>query len=597
MNQRIRLWDLPGGIQLPPNKMQSVQQPIRPGPLPDTLILPLQQPGGACARPLVQVGETVLKGQKIAAADGLGGLPLHASSSGSVVAIGPAPVQHPSHLQLRCITLRTDGQEKRAPTHGVTDYTALEREQVLALIHEAGIAGMGGAGFPTAIKLGIGTRQPVEQLILNAAECEPYLTADDMLMRERASDVVAGLAIMAWLVQPSRILIGIEDNKPEAIAAMKKAVIGSGFDVIVMPTKYPSGSEKQIIQLLTGKEVPTGQLPTEAGVICQNAATAYAVARAILHGEPLISRITTVTGEAVRDKGNYELLIGTPVISVLQHAGFDSTRLRRLLMGGPMMGQTLQDLTVPVVNTTQCLLAASATELPDPLPELPCIRCGACAQVCPVSLLPQQLYWFSKSADHDKAQSFHLFDCIECGACAYVCPSHIPLVQYFRHEMGEIRLLEQEKATADRARARYEARKIRDVRDEREQDDRRRLRAQAAAEKQKASIDAAINTTPAKTTGNANLAASVAAPHPLTVLKTAYTTAQKRWKDAEKAMQVARQSGTANIDAMRDKVEKLRVKSEEARLNYENARSSVPTPTPAAAKPTEDGESNTMSGK
>lgn len=573
MNQRIWLWEIPGGVHPPENKAQSVQQPIRQGPLPATLVVPLQQHIGAPAKPLVSVGDKVLKGQKLADASAAVSLPVHAPSSGTVIAIGAAPVQHPSELEGQCITLETDGKDQWIEHTGVSDYASLERAQVLSLIRDAGVAGMGGAGFPTSIKLATRKDQVIEHLILNAVECEPYITADDMLMRERADDIVAGVKIMAWLVQPQKVLIGIEDNKPQAIAAMKKATLGSGFEVIVVPTKYPSGGEKQIIQLLTGKEVGSGRLPAEVGVVCQNTGTAYAVARAVLHGEPLISRVTTLTGDAINDKGNFDVLIGTPVQEALRHAGFNGKRLHRLVMGGPMMGFTLHNASVPVVKTTNCLLAASASELPDPAPEMPCIRCGACAQACPMSLLPQQLYWFSRSADHDKARLYNLFDCIECGACSYMCPSHIPLVQYYRHEKGEIRKLDQEKSRADRARLRFEARKAREVREEHEKEEKRRQRAQAAADKQKAAKAAATNTT--NDAADASTPPPVTEADPLTVLKTAWTTAQKRWKDAEKALLVAEQAGNAKIDVMREKVEKLRLKAEEARQVYETARATA----------------------
>ncbi len=575
MNQRIRLWDIPGGVHPPENKAQSVQSPIRPGPLPKTLVVPLQQHIGSPCRPLVQVGDSVLKGQKIAEPEGFVGAPVHAPSSGTIKAIGLAPVQHPSEIQGMCISIETDGSDRWIGHAGLPDYTRLERSAVLALIRDAGIVGMGGAGFPTAVKLAPRSDQKIEHLILNAVECEPYITADDMLMRERAQDVIAGLKIMAWLVNPEQVLIGIEDNKPQAVAAMRVAAQGTGFSVIVVPTKYPSGGEKQIIQLLTGKEVASGKLPADVGVVCQNTGTAHAVARAILHGEPLISRVTTLTGDAIADKGNYDLLVGTPVADALQHARFEARKLHRLVMGGPMMGFTLHDMKVPVVKTTNCLLAGSAAELPDPGPEMPCIRCGACAQSCPMSLLPQQLYWFSKSGDHDKAQLYNLFDCIECGACAFVCPSHIPLVQYYRHEKGEIRKLEQEKRKSERARIRFDARKAREEREEREKEEKRRQRAQAAADKQKAA-QAAASATAAAAAAVPDNASAEGSPadvvDPVLLLKTAWTTAQKKWKDAEKALQVAEQAGNPKVDLMRDKVEKLQMKAEDARKAYEEAR-------------------------
>lgn len=575
-----RIWDIPGGIHPPENKQQSSRNAIRPAAIPARLVVPVQQHIGAPAKPLVQVGDHVLKGQKIGEATGFVSLPVHAPTSGVVEAIELHAVQHPSQIDSLCITLKTDGEDRWTERQPMADYRAHTKKEVLDRIRNAGIAGMGGAGFPTVVKLGVKADAQIEQLILNAVECEPYITADDRLIQERAAEVVAGLQIMAWLVEPKEILIGIEDNKPQAIEALRNTCAGltkqdgANIDVVVVPTKYPSGGEKQLIQILTGKEVRSGGLPADVGVICQNVGTAYAVKRAIIDGEPLISRITTLTGDAIEQKGNYEVLLGTPVADLLQQAGLKKDKLHRLVMGGPMMGFTIHDPAVPVVKTTNCLLVATEQEFPDPAPEQPCIRCASCAQACPVNLLPQQLYWFAKAKEFDKAEHFNLFDCIECGACSYVCPSSIPLVQYYRFAKGAIRHQQQEVHKADRARERFEARKARIEREEQEKELKRQERAKAAAAKQSAKKEAPAGaastaTAAAPTSGAApaSPAATDAAPvaDELTKLQTAAASTLKRYKDAQKALEVAEKNGSEHIDALRAKVEQLKTKADAAK--------------------------------
>ncbi len=483
-----KTWDIHGGIHPPENKIQSLQRAITQVPLPDMLVLPLSQHLGAAALPLVKSGDMVLKGQPLAAPNGLISAAVHAPTSGTIVTIEERPVPHPSGAAGRCIVLRPDGEERWFERDPQPDYQTLSPVDLLTIVRDAGITGLGGAGFPTAVKLQ--PRQPVDTLIINATECEPYITADDILIRERAGEVITGIKILAHILgNPQRVLIGIEDNKPEAYETLQALLNGSHIELIEFPTKYPSGGEKQLIQILTGKEVPSGKLPAELGIVCQNVGTTYAVYRAVCAGEPLISRITTVTGNSCKKPGNYEVLLGTPIADLLALAEFDEFLCQRLIMGGPMMGYTLSDLSVPVIKSTNCLLAADAVESPPNSIAQACIRCGHCAEVCPASLLPQQLYWHAKARDYDKLAAHHLTDCIECGACSYVCPSEIPLVQYYRAAKGEIRAIDKEKKIADRARQRFEFHQQRIDKAEQEKAARRETRRQAAAAAKLAGAD------------------------------------------------------------------------------------------------------------
>lgn len=475
-----RVFDFHGGIHPAENKAQSLASPICSAGVPQQLVLPLSQHIGAASRPLVQVGERVLKGQMIAEAGGYVSVPLHAPSSGTVSAIEDRPIPHPSGLSAPCIVIDCDGRDEWVALQGVADFRDCEPTELLELIRAAGIAGMGGAGFPAAVKLAGKPGASIKTLIINGTECEPYITADDILMQERAEQILEGIAILRHILQPQEVLLGVEDNKPAAIAALEAAARGSGVEVVSFPTKYPSGGEKQLIEILTGKQVPSGGLPVDIGIVCQNVGTAVAVGDAILGGRPLISRITTVTGEAVATPGNFEVLLGTPMQHLLDLAGFQPERCERLIMGGPMMGFTLASPLVPVVKTSNCLLTPASAELPAPPPAQACIRCGLCAQACPASLLPQQLYWFARGKEVDKLEQHNLFDCIECGACSWVCPSHIPLVQYYRASKADILQQRRDHEKAEQARLRFEARQTRITREEEEREAKRAARKQAA---------------------------------------------------------------------------------------------------------------------
>ena len=479
-----------GGIHPPENKSQSTQSAIEKALLPDELVLPIQQHIGQPAKAIVKVGDKVLKGQLIAEPNGYISAAVHAPTSGVISAIEPRALPHPSGLSELSIVIKPDGNDEWGDKTPLTDYQQADKSLLLEHIRNAGITGLGGAGFPTSVKLNPSEDLAINTLILNAAECEPYITADDMLMRERAGEVIHGLHIMAQILQPEKCLIGIEVNKPEAIDALQLAIAESPLrDNITLepiPVKYPSGGEKQLIEILTGKQVPHGGIPADIGIVCHNVGTAAAVYRAVVEGEPVISRITTVTGDAVSRQGNIEVLLGTPISTLLTHFELQDKKLHRLVMGGPMMGFTLDDANLPAVKATNCILAATRKELPDPAPEQACIRCGMCAEACPATLLPQQLYWFAKSREFDKALSHNLLDCIECGACSYVCPSNIPLVQYYRFAKGEIRIEEHERTAADHARQRFEARTARLEQEEAEKEAKRKARAEAAAKAKQA---------------------------------------------------------------------------------------------------------------
>ena len=480
-----KIYSFHGGIHPPENKHQSVRTPIELAGIPEQLTIPLSQHIGAPSSPVVSVGERVLKGQMIAEARGFVSIPLHAPTSGTIVAIEDRIIAHPSGFPAPCIVIATDGDDHWIAHQGLEDYESLERTELVNQIRNAGIAGMGGAGFPTAVKLSIKPDIKITTLIINGTECEPYITADDVLMRERAQQIVQGAMILRHIINPQETVIGVEDNKPEGIASLQAAAKNTDIDVVQFPTKYPSGGEKQLIEILTGKQVPSGGLPSDIGVICQNVGTAVAIYNAIFAGEPLISRITTVTGQAVESPRNFDVLLGTPMDFLLEKAGYQRENNNRLIMGGPMMGFSTPRTDVPIVKTTNCILAPTESELPTPPPAQACIRCGLCAQACPASLLPQQMFWFSQGKEYEKLEDHNLFDCIECGACSWVCPSSIPLVQYYRSAKAEILQARRDNEKSEQSRARFEAREARLEQLALEREAKRAARKKAAEERAK----------------------------------------------------------------------------------------------------------------
>ncbi|HGL6801614.1 TPA: electron transport complex subunit RsxC [Citrobacter amalonaticus] len=489
--RKDKIWDFNGGIHPPEMKTQSNGTPLRQVPLAQRFVMPLKQHIGAEGELCVAEGQHVLRGQALTRGWGRM-LPVHAPTSGTVVAIAPHSTAHPSALAELSVIIDADGEDRWIEREGWQDYRSQSREALIERIHQFGVAGLGGAGFPTGNKLK-GGGDKIETLIINAAECEPYITADDRLMQDYAAQVVEGIRILAHILQPREVLIGIEDNKPQAIS-MLRAVLADARDISlrVIPTKYPSGGAKQLTQILTGKQVPHGGRSSDIGVLMQNVGTAYAVKRAIVDGEPITERVVTLTGEAVSRPGNVWARLGTPVKHLLNDAGFCPSADQMVIMGGPLMGFTLPWLDVPVVKITNCLLAPSATEMGEPQEEKGCIRCSACADACPADLLPQQLYWFSKGQQHDKATAHNIADCIECGACAWVCPSNIPLVQYFRQEKAELYAISQEEKRAAEAKARFEARQARLEREKAARLERHKKAAVQPAAKDQDAIAAAL---------------------------------------------------------------------------------------------------------
>jgi electron transport complex protein RnfC len=479
----FELFRFPGGVKPASHKQESSGSPIMRAPLPKQLVVPFRQSATSPAAIQVAAGDKVLKGQLIGRAEGPFGAAVHAPTSGTVTAIESRPLPHASGLAAPCAIIEPDGEERwieRSSANCALDPFSTDADTLRTRIRDAGIVGLGGAAFPSHVK----TKASIDTLIINGAECEPWITCDDRLMRERADQIVAGARILGRLMGAKRIAFGVEDNKPEAAQALRDALgecDSHSCEVTAVPTLYPAGGEKQLIRVLTGIEIPYGKLGPDFGVQCFNVGTAYAVARAVLHGEPLVSRIITLAGNYAQPC-NIEALIGTPIESLLP-LGQPKADTDRLVMGGPMMGFALPDLGVPVVKATNCLLAMSPALFPPPPPEMPCIRCGACTLACPVVLQPHQLYWYARSKNFGKTQEYHLFDCIECGCCAFVCPSRIPLVDYYRFAKSEIRAREKEKVAADQARERHEFRQFREEREKAEKA--AKLAAKAAETKAK----------------------------------------------------------------------------------------------------------------
>ncbi len=407
-------------------------------PAPDIVAIPMTRVTGAPCTPLVKKGDVVKMGQRIGESPAFVSAPIHASVSGTVVAVEQRP--HPTGRSLvQSVVIRNDHldtpDESLAPPE---DLDKLSGADIIAIIRDKGIVGMGGATFPTHVKLTIPKDKHVDTLVANAAECEPYLTADDRLLQERAEGVVAGIRLTLRALGITRSIIGVEGNKPQAIRALRVAAEGTGIEVKPLRVKYPQGGEKQLIWALTHREVPSGGLPADAGCVVLNVGTLHAIYEAVALGKPLIERVVTVTGGGVRNPANLLVRIGTSFRDCIDFCGGRTEDAEKILSGGPMMGVAQYDDAVPVIAGTSGIVVLSGQEAHVP-PASPCIRCGRCYKVCPIRLLPYQISDAVDVGDTARAAQLHTMDCVECGACTYICPARRQLLQNIRIGKNRIR--------------------------------------------------------------------------------------------------------------------------------------------------------------
>ena len=476
-------------MHLDDHKAASLGKGLQQACLPEQLFLPLKQHIGDPNKPLVDVGDRVYRGQLIAGSSSPISAPIHASSSGIISAIENYPVPHPSGQSDSCIVIDVDGDDKAIDKEPI-NIDELPPSHLIDIIRRAGIVGLGGAAFPSSPKLSRGNDLGIQTLIINGAECEPYITCDDILMQTYANEVVQGIGYLQHILGPKQTLIGIEDNKSAAITAIRKALTEyalANTELVVIPTIYPSGGEKQLVKILTGREVPKGKLAFDIGLFCQNVGTCVAISRVLEQGQPLTSRIVTISGNGIRNPGNWETRLGTPISHLIQLAGGYKTpqpASQHLVMGGPMMGFSLYSDHVPVVKATNNILVMQDETIPKTASyHDECVRCGKCAEVCPAQLLPQQLYWQARAKNYERTEEYNLFDCIECGCCSAVCPSQIPLVQYYRAAKSEVRAAKKAQFKSDRARIRFEFREKRLLLKKQQEEERRRIKREALQKK------------------------------------------------------------------------------------------------------------------
>ncbi len=435
----FKLFKIRGGIHPDDCKTLSAAKNIIDLPIPALLHIPLQQHIGAAAQALVNRGDLVKKGQLLARSQGAISAPVHAPTSGKIMGVGGYPAHHPSGLLVRTITLKPDMKDEwLSSLKAVQEPFKLTPEEITNKVAQAGIVGMGGATFPSAVKLKLRSRYNLQTLVINGAECEPYLTCDDRLMQEESEHVINGIRLMAYALGVDKIIVAIENNKPLAQQAMTHAADSyNNIQIIDLPAHYPMGSEKHLVQTLTGKEVPARGLTADIGIVVHNVATALAVHNALCHGHPLISRVMTVSGNAIKEPNNIHVLLGTPLSCLIDFCGDFKQEPEKLVSGGPMMGQPISDTRIPVVKGSNGLLALTTEEI-NSQQEMPCIRCSSCVQACPCGLIPLEMASHIRNGSLDTSVNLGLLDCIACGSCSYVCPAHIPLVQYFNYAKGEL---------------------------------------------------------------------------------------------------------------------------------------------------------------
>lgn len=421
-----------GGVHPDDRKRYTAAKPIETAPLPDKVVIPTRQHIGAPCTALVKVGDLVKKGQVIAEAQAFVSSPVHASLSGKVVEVADYP--HPVFGFCQAVVIENDGADEWVEGLPLSrDWQALDAAALKDIIRQAGIVGMGGATFPTHVKLAPPPEKPIDAFILNGAECEPYLTADHRVMLEATERVVTGMRIVMKVLGVAKGFIGIEENKPDAIAAMTEAATVTGITVVPLKTKYPQGAEKTLIKVILNREVPSGGLPMDVGAVVQNVGTMVAVADAVVRGLPLVERVATVTGGAIAEPKNLLLRIGTTFAQTVELCGGFAEAPAKLIMGGPMMGMAQCRLDVPVIKGTSGILALSAADV-NAGEEKPCIRCGRCVDACPMGLVPSMLSILGQRGLYQIAkEEYDLLDCVECGSCVYTCPAKRNIVHYVKY--------------------------------------------------------------------------------------------------------------------------------------------------------------------
>ena len=426
----MKLRTFKGGIHPPDNKHWTSHKAIEDCPLPDELVVPLSQHIGAPSVACVEVGQHVAKGQEIGSAKGFVSVPVHASTSGEVVAIENRP--HPFGTPLPAVVIKPDGEDSWSSNLQFTDPGSLTSDELIEKVRQAGVVGMGGAAFPAHVKMSPPPEKPIHTLLFNGVECEPYLTSDHRMMLEESERVLQGVALLQYVYGAERVVIGIEANKPDAIALLKEQCTDAPVEILPLQVKYPQGAEKQLIFAATGKEVPSGGLPMDVGVAVHNVSTAAAVTDAVMLGRPLIERVCTVTGPAIKEPKNLRIRIGMPLSHLVEVCGGLVEEPGKIILGGPMMGFTQVGFDVPVIRGSSGLLLLREEDIANS-PEGPCIRCARCVQACPMNLMPTTIAAYARRDLVVETEEYCAMDCIECGSCSYVCPASIPLVQLIRH--------------------------------------------------------------------------------------------------------------------------------------------------------------------
>ncbi|MFZ4625188.1 MAG: electron transport complex subunit RsxC [Rhodoferax sp.] len=464
----MSLFQVRGGVKLSYRKELSSESPIVRMPAPKRVCVPLQQHVGSPAEPVVEVGQWVGKGQLIGRAGRGVSANVHASTSGTVITIEDRMAPHPSGLTQPTVVIEADGEDRwgELPQPITDDFPLpVTPKQISDRVAAAGIVGLGGAAFPSAVKLDMRYKHSIDTLVINGAECEPYITCDDRLMREASSEIVDGVRIMAYALAVEYIIIAIEANKPQAVKAMREAAkADKSIRVVTVPTRFPMGSAQHLLLAVTGRETPADRRTAEVGAVVHNVATARAVSCAIRRGEPLVSRVVTVSGLGVREPANVEVPLGTSVEDLLAFCGGLHPVPTLLIGGGPMMGAPLPSVQAPVVKGSCGVLALTASEINEG-PESPCIRCGKCVSACPAGLVPVEMAQLVRRGDLQAAKALGVQDCIACGSCSFICPSHIPLAHYFSFANGKLGALDRDARRQDRIRALVQARSERTARE------------------------------------------------------------------------------------------------------------------------------------